>query len=84
MAGTFRGVWLSDKVLDPADGVVTGKFVIAIEGPSEADLAHYEVADSEGKGSYREYLVPANVVNGWTITLVEEDDWETPPEAFGT
>jgi hypothetical protein len=58
-AHEYRGVWLSDTPLDVNEGVVGGE-VVAVD-ISEDALADYEwVEDAK---PYREWLVPADVVN---------------------
>lgn len=57
----WRGVWLSDAPLDPNDGA-WGDTLLAVDLslPDEA-IADYEWIE-EGKG-YREWLVPAELIN---------------------
>lgn len=62
------GVWLSDTPLSCNEGA-KGDVVLRLEIPEEA-LLSFEVIE-EGK-PYREFCVPANVVNGFKIEIDEE------------
>jgi hypothetical protein len=55
----WRGFWLADQILDANEGAF-GDHVLEYEIP-ESELTKYEWIE-EGKG-YREFLVPADVVN---------------------
>jgi hypothetical protein len=68
---TFRGVWLSNVPLDSNEGT-KGEDLLTIEIP-DAVLAEYEWIE-EGK-PYREFLVPAELVNKFgPPEWAEEDD----------
>jgi hypothetical protein len=73
----YEGVWVADQPLDINEGAV-GKYVMTIEVPSDFDLQYYEWQE-DGKG-YRKFLIPAEVLNGFPIIAVEEDDWNAPPD----
>ncbi len=64
---TFSGVWLSDQPLDEDEGA-SGSTLLSIDVP-EATVVEFEWIE-EGKG-YREFLVPAAVVNQFRSTLSE-------------
>lgn len=55
----FSGVWLSDRPLDFNEGAA-GDTLLTVEVPEQA-IIDYEWAE-DGK-PYREFLVPAEVVN---------------------
>lgn len=66
-----RGVWLSDRPLSFFEGA-KGDDLLSVEIPDEV-LAEYEWIE-EGK-PYREFLVPAEIVNRrGPPELVDEDD----------
>lgn len=73
-----RGVWVSDKPLDENEGAV-GDILLAVmlALPSLAVLDPYEWVEA-GKG-YREWLVPAELLNRCGIVAIE-DEREEPPE----
>lgn len=55
----FTGVWLSDRPLDANEGAV-GDVVLSIEIPEEVVVPFEWVEEFK---SYREFLVPAAIVN---------------------
>ena len=58
----IRGLFLSDAPLGPNDGLLDASQVFVIEIP-ERMIEHYElIEEGQGKG-YREWCVPAEVVN---------------------
>lgn len=63
----YSGVWLSNVPLDINEGAV-GDVVLTVEIPEEVVAEHEWVEDGKG---YREFLVPAEVVNRYG-----------PPEVF--
>jgi len=65
---TYSGVWVGDCPLDENEGAV-GDRVLAIEVPEEA-IADFEWVE-ELKG-YREWLVPAEVLNRYPVTEVSD------------
>jgi hypothetical protein len=67
----WTGVWLSDLPLDDNDGA-HGDVLLALDLPAEvaATLSDYEWVE-DGK-PYREWLVPAAILNEFgTVTVVE-------------
>jgi hypothetical protein len=60
----FTGVWVSDRPLDENEGGMAEALLI-VEVP-DAELEPYEWVE-EGK-PYREWLVPAELLNGHGIT----------------
>lgn len=76
MTGNERtGVWLSDSPLDANEGAA-GRYVLAVDIP-EYIAARYEWVE-EGKG-FREFLVPARVVNKYGPPTIEDDEGPSPP-----
>ena len=58
------GVWLTDRILDASEGVGTGEDVLDLEIPEEI-VAPFEWI--EGDKGYREFLVPAEIVNRYLL-----------------
>lgn len=58
------GVWLSDRILDANEGVVTGEDVLDLEIPEEV-VAPYEWIEEDK--AYREFLVPAEIANRYLL-----------------
>lgn len=73
----LTGVWLSDVPLDINEGA-KGSTVLSIEIPDEA-LVDLEVGE-KGK-PYREWCVPAEVVNRFGPPTIHEDDFSGWTEA---
>ena len=65
----WSGVWLSDRPLDANEGA-HGDTLLAVEMP-EAEALPYEWQE-EGK-PYREFLVPADIVNRYRPFKVVDD-----------
>ena len=77
------GVWFSDKVLDQLEGVEEGMELLVIEVPFE-DIEEFEWKE-EGK-DYREWCIPADVVNQYgkpILTEVSKDIGNTSPNPYG-
>jgi hypothetical protein len=69
---TYRGVWLADAPLCENEGA-GGDTVLAVEIPEDV-LTEWEWVE-EGK-PYREFLVPASVLNEYPrIVVAEGDGW---------
>jgi hypothetical protein len=66
----FTGVWLSDVPMTVSDSV-EGDGLLAVEMPEHV-VAEFEWIEA-GKG-FREFLVPADVVNRYPVRVVDEDD----------
>ena len=75
----YTGVWLSDQPLDANEGAFGDVLLCLVLDLSETDLAQYEWVE-EGKG-YREWLIPAAVVNEAQVSLKIVDRDETPPSS---
>ena len=65
----WDGVWLSDVPLDPSEGA-DGDDVLVVEMPENV-VEEYEWVE-EGK-TYREFLIPAEVVNGYPARFADDD-----------
>lgn len=68
--GVARGVWLSDRPLD-GDDQIAGDTVLAVEIPYDV-AAGYEWTD--GGDRYREFCIPAAVVNGYAPFAIVDPD----------
>jgi hypothetical protein len=66
----WDGVWLSDVPLDPSEGA-DGVDLLVIEMPENV-VEEYEWVE-EGK-TYREFLIPAEVVNRYPARFADGDD----------
>ena len=64
-----KGVWVSDVRLTDAPGNTTLEVTLSVE---EKALAAFEWIE-EGKG-YREWLVPARLLNPWIAAISSEKD----------
>jgi len=67
----WKGVWLSNVPLDCNEGAVGDTLLEVTLDLAEADLADYEWIE-EGKG-YREWLVPARLINSRMKVRVVDD-----------
>lgn len=76
MTGTlYRGVWLSDRPLDVGQGA-KGRELLLVEIPEDV-LAEYEWVEEEK--TYREFLIPAEIVNRFgPAQICDEDDYDWP------
>ncbi len=66
----FRGVWLADRPLDVNEGA-DGDGILVLDIPEEV-IAEYEWIE-EGK-RYREFLVPAEIVNRYGPPRIYEEE----------
>src|SRR6516165_2348302 len=80
----WTGVWLSNVPLDGNEGA-SGNVLLQVELPSEEIVADYEwIEEGEGMG-YREWLIPAALINTeGKITVVEEDGEDVAMDAART
>jgi len=68
-----RGVWLSEMPLDENEGAEGDTVLRVVLRMSEGELERYEVVE-EGK-PYREWLVPARVLNrNMRVEVIEEGE----------
>jgi hypothetical protein len=65
----WTGVWLSDSPLDEQSGGESGD-AISVQIPDEI-IEPYEWVDEHG--GYREFLVPAEILNRYARTVIR--DW---------
>ena len=71
-----RGVWLSDRPLDSNEGA-WGDTIIAVEFDDPDAIAEFEWIEDEKP--YREWLVPADRINGVArMKVIPEDDTVQP------
>ena len=68
----WKGVWLADEPLDCGAGA-KGFTVLSVKIPID-NIRRYEWVE-EGK-LYREFLVPAALVNSYRPFTIEDDDWK--------
>ena len=67
----YEGVWLSDRALDANEGAV-GTVVLRVElTKDESEIAFFEWRDDAT--SYREWLVPASLINEYGSTVIDEE-----------
>ncbi len=77
----FTGVWLSNRPVNANEGAAGRALLRVTLDLSESDLTAYEWVN-EGNESYREWLIPASLINlRAKVEIVDEDEleWE-----FGT
>jgi len=70
MDATLTGVWVSTTPLDLNEGA-GGDDLLIVCAP-EADIIEWEVVE-EGK-PYREFLVPADILNRYPVRRATEED----------
>ena len=82
-AGIASGVFLADRPITAADGAASAfDVVFAVNVPNAFALDEYELVE-EGRpaDAYREWLIPAAIVNAWPRQRhVEDDDWNPAPQ----
>ena len=68
----YSGVWVADQPLDANEGAF-GETLLRVDfHGDEANIAAYEWVE-EGKG-YREWLVPAKLLNDLAQVSIEDDE----------
>ena len=72
--GVRRGVWVYDEPLDEQEGAL-GNVVLVISGVPEAAVADFEWRHVDRSRSFREFLVPAGVLNRFPIVGIYPDTW---------
>lgn len=71
---TLTGVFLSNVPLDENEGAKGGE-VLEVDLPDDVDLADFEIVDESGFSGYREWCVPAALINGrGTVRLLTDDE----------
>jgi hypothetical protein len=73
-SGVRRGVWVSDEALDEQEGAL-GNVALVISGVPEAAVANFEWCHPDQSRSFREFLVPAGVLNRFAIVGIYPDTW---------
>ena len=68
---TLTGVFVSDLILDINSGP-TGEDVLELTLPDDLDLEYWEIIE-EDKG-YREWCVPAELLNRFPRRLITDDE----------
>jgi hypothetical protein len=71
---TLHGVWVYDEPLDEQQGAL-GNVLLVIAGVPEAAVADFEWDYLDRLSSYREFLVPADVLNRFPIVAIYPDSW---------
>ena len=69
-----HGVWVSDRPLDEQEGAL-GNVVLEISGVPEAAIVDHEWVHPVHLRSFREFLVPADVLNHFPIVGIYPDTW---------
>jgi hypothetical protein len=72
--GAAPGVWVTDRPLDEQDGAL-GNVVLVVSGVPETAIADYEWLHSEEPQSFREFVVPAALLNRYPIVGIYPDTW---------
>lgn len=76
----FEGVWLSDVPRDSKDFGHTGRDTLLAVTLDDADLGALEVLEEGTERSYREWIVPAAVINAkGKVRIVPADEEKTDP-----
>jgi hypothetical protein len=68
------GVWVYDEPLDEQQGAL-GNVVLVISGVPEAAVVEFEWSHAGHPQSFREFLVPADLLNRFPIVGVYPDTW---------
>lgn len=74
--GSLRGVFFSDRPLSAADGVARScDVLLQLQVPAGVDLHANEIIESgRPADAYREWLLPAAMVNAWPCSRYEEPE----------
>jgi hypothetical protein len=72
--GARPGVWMTDRPLDERDGAL-GNVVLVVSGVPEEAVADYEWLHSDDPQPFREFVVPAAVLNRYPIVGIYPDTW---------
>jgi hypothetical protein len=67
----LNGVWLGDSPLDFNEGA-TGDQVLRVELPDDVDLSDFELVEEHKP--YREWCVPAALINNRAIVLLMDEE----------
>jgi hypothetical protein len=74
MPDVHHGVWVYDEPLDEQQGAL-GNVVLVISGVPEAAVVDFEWSHPGHPHSFREFLVPADVLNRFPIVGIYPDTW---------
>ena len=76
---TLTGVFLSDVPIDCNEGA-KGEDLLVVELPDVLDLSKYEIVDESGMSRYREWCIPASLLNacGTARLLTVEEEMQIP------
>lgn len=76
----LRGVWLSDRPLDPQDfgGLHEDTVLRVVLDTTPADIRDYEAVDLSGAKSYREWCIPADYLRQHATIELEPDEDDEP------
>jgi hypothetical protein len=60
----ISGVWLSDVPLDPQEGTGSGPLLVVDLNLTDSEAEQYQIVETgeEPRGTYREWVMPANFV----------------------
>jgi hypothetical protein len=68
------GVFVSDQPLDERDGAL-GNVVLVISGVPESEISRFEWLCPDDMRSFREFVIPAAVLNRFPIVGIYPDTW---------
>lgn len=72
----LTGVWIADQPLDCNEGA-KGDQVLKVEFADDFNLDYYEIVEEEHMSTYREWCVPAALINTHAaVTLLSEEEVE--------
>jgi hypothetical protein len=72
----LTGVWLGDQIIDVNEGA-KGDEVLRVDFPDSVDLDAFEIIEDEKP--YREWCVPAALINDQaTVALMSDDEVVSP------
>ena len=64
-----KGVWISDVLLDSNEGAI-GEVILELNIPEQIVCPYEWVEDDK---PYREFLVPADILNAYKIRIMKDD-----------
>ena len=74
MEDLHQGVWVYDEPLDEREGAL-GNVVLVVSGVPEAAVVEFEWVHPGPPQSFREFLIPADVLNRFPIVGIYPDTW---------
>jgi hypothetical protein len=72
--GVAPGVWVTDRPLDEQNGAL-GNVVLAVCGVPEAEIAAFEWHRSRHPPPFRQFVIPAGILNRYPIVGIYPDSW---------